>query len=97
MRRERPVDETGRGKEPSLAIGFQDEGISATECIEPETMRQLSEELTSTENRVAFARQGFNDAVAHYNTTRESFPGMIFAGAFPAAKSGTSLPVHTPG
>lgn len=39
-----------------------------------ENMMQLSEELTSTENRVAFARQGFNDAVMAYNTYRESFP-----------------------
>lgn len=45
-------------------------------------MRQLSEELTSTENRVAFARQAFNDAVMFYNTAREVFPSSIIAGAF---------------
>ena len=39
-------------------------------------MQQLSEELTSTENRVAFARQGFNDAVMSYNTYRQSFPNI---------------------
>ena len=39
-----------------------------------QNMQQLSEELTSTENRVAFARQGFNDAVMNYNTYRQSFP-----------------------
>src|SRR5262245_40604963 len=42
----------------------------------------LQEELTSTENKVAFARQAFNDAVMEYNTKRESFPDNIFAGAF---------------
>ncbi len=47
-----------------------------------ETMMQLSEELTSTENKVAFARQAFNDAVMAYNTDRESFPDMFVARAF---------------
>ena len=42
----------------------------------------LQEELTSTENKVAFARQAFNDAVMEYNTKRESFPDNLFAGAF---------------
>jgi LemA protein len=45
-------------------------------------MRQLSEELTSTENRVAFARQGYNDAVTQYNTARETFPSNLVAGSF---------------
>lgn len=44
-------------------------------------MMQLSEELTTTENRVAFSRQAFNDAVMAYNTARESFPAVLFAGA----------------
>jgi LemA protein len=43
---------------------------------------QLQEELTSTENKVAFARQAYNDAVMQYNTKRESFPDNIFAGMF---------------
>ena len=47
-----------------------------------QTMMQLSEELTSTENRVAFARQAFNDAVMVYNTAREVFPGNLVAGSF---------------
>ncbi|MAT94384.1 MAG: LemA family protein [Halioglobus sp.] len=47
-----------------------------------ENMMQLSEELTTTENRVAFARQGFNDAVMAYNTYRQSFPPVFFASAF---------------
>jgi LemA protein len=46
------------------------------------TMMQLSEELTSTENRVAFARQAFNDAVMGYNNAREMFPNSIVAGSF---------------
>jgi LemA protein len=45
-------------------------------------MMQLSEELTSTENRVAFARQAFNDAVMGYNNTRETFPNSMIAGMF---------------
>jgi LemA protein len=40
----------------------------------------LQEELTSTENKVAFARQAFNDSVMEYNTRRESFPDVVFAG-----------------
>jgi len=46
------------------------------------TMQQLSEELTTTENKVAFARQAFNDAVMLFNTYRQSFPPTIFAGLF---------------
>lgn len=46
------------------------------------TMMQLSEELTSTENKVAFARQGYNDSVMNYNNTREVFPNNFFAGMF---------------
>ncbi len=47
-----------------------------------ENMMQLSEELTSTENRVAFARQGYNDAVMNYNTAREVFPNNLIASVF---------------
>ena len=42
-------------------------------------MAQLSEEITSTENKVAFARQAYNDAVTTYNTYRQSFPPVLFA------------------
>lgn len=45
-------------------------------------MMQFQEELTSTENRVAFARQAFNDAVMNYNNTRENFPNNLVAGSF---------------
>lgn len=44
-----------------------------------QTMAQLAEELSSTENRVAFARQAFNDAVMLYNNKREMFPGSLLA------------------
>ena len=45
-------------------------------------MMQLSEELTTTENKVAFARQAFNDAVMGYNNKREVFPNSLVAGMF---------------
>ena len=47
-----------------------------------QNMLALQEELSSTENKVAFARQAYNDAVMDYNTKRESFPDTIFAGTF---------------
>jgi LemA protein len=47
-----------------------------------QTMMQLSEELTSTENKVAFARQAFNDQVMNYNNRREVFPSNLLAGTF---------------
>jgi LemA protein len=47
-----------------------------------QTMMQLMEELTSTENRVGFARQAYNDAVLEYNNAREVFPNNLVAGTF---------------
>jgi LemA protein len=47
-----------------------------------QNMLSLQEELTSTENKVSFARQAYNDAVTRYNTSREVFPAVVFAGAF---------------
>ncbi len=47
-----------------------------------QNMMQLSEELTSTENKVAFSRQAYNDAVTSYNNRRETFPGSLYAGIF---------------
>ena len=47
-----------------------------------QNMMQLTEELTSTENKISFARQAYNDSVMSYNTTRETFPNVIFAGTF---------------
>jgi LemA protein len=45
-------------------------------------MMQLTEELTSTENKIAFARQAYNDSVMQYNTSRETFPNVVLAGMF---------------
>jgi len=47
-----------------------------------QNMMQLTEELTSTENKIAFARQAYNDSVMEYNTSRETFPNVILAGMF---------------
>ena len=56
-----------------------------------ENMMQLTEELTSTENKVSFARQAFNDQVMEYNTYKQSFPQNIFAGMFGHAKDASLL------
>jgi len=56
-----------------------------------QNMMQLSEELTSTENKVAFARQAFNDAVTLYNTYRQTFPPVVFAGMFGHGQDATLL------
>ncbi|MFP4014241.1 MAG: LemA family protein [Chitinispirillaceae bacterium] len=47
-----------------------------------QNMMQLSEELTTTENKISFARQAYNDAVMFYNNMRETFPNIVFAGMF---------------
>jgi LemA protein len=47
-----------------------------------QNMMQLTEELTSTENKIAFSRQAYNDSVMMYNTAVESFPGNVVAGLF---------------
>jgi len=47
-----------------------------------QNMMQLTEELTSTENKISFARQAYNDSVMVYNTARETFPNVVFAGMF---------------
>ncbi len=47
-----------------------------------ENMMQLTEELTSTENKISFARQAYNDAVMFFNTARETFPNLLIAGPF---------------
>ena len=52
-----------------------------------QNMMQLTEELTSTENKISFARQAYNDAVTVYNTTRERFPTNILAGMFNFAEA----------
>ena len=52
-----------------------------------QNMMQLTEELTSTENKIAFARQAFNDAVTEYNIATEQFPSNILAGMFRFAQA----------
>ena len=52
-----------------------------------QNMMQLTEELTSTENKISFARQAYNDSVTSYNTSRESFPTNILAGMFNFAEA----------
>jgi LemA protein len=56
-----------------------------------QNMMQVSEELTSTENRVSFARQAFNDAVTEYNTYKQTFPPVIFAAMFGHANNASLL------
>ncbi|MQX53181.1 LemA family protein [Alcanivorax sediminis] len=59
-----------------------------------ETMSQLMEELTSTENRIGFARQAFNDAVMNYNTYREQFPQNFIGGLFGSFKEAQLLQIE---
>ncbi|MDG1139088.1 MAG: LemA family protein [Opitutales bacterium] len=56
-----------------------------------QNMANLQEELSSTENKVAFSRQAFNDAVTAYNTYRQTFPPVIFAGIFGHNQDATLL------
>ena len=56
-----------------------------------QNMMQLSEELTSTENRVAFARQAYNDQVTDYNTYKQTFPPVLLAGRFGHTADATLL------
>ena len=60
-----------------------------------QNMMQLSEELTSTENKVAFARQAYNDGVMYYNNKREVFPSSIIANMF-SFEPATSWEVESP-
>jgi LemA protein len=56
-----------------------------------QNMMQLSEELTTTENKVSFARQAFNDTVMAYNTYKQSFPAVFFAPKFGHAQDAVLL------
>ena len=56
-----------------------------------QNMQQLSEELSSTENKVSFARQAYNDAVMTYNTLKQSFPAALFAPLFGHAADASVL------
>ncbi|MFP3977916.1 LemA family protein [Marinobacter sp. KMM 10035] len=60
-----------------------------------ETIQQLMEELSSTENRVSFARQAYNDGVMNYNIFREQFPNNVIAGMF-AFKETSQLELESP-
>jgi LemA protein len=61
-----------------------------------ETIAQLMEELTTTENRIGFARQAFNDLVMDYNTYREQFPNNFIAGLFGSFKAASQLELQNP-
>ncbi len=56
-----------------------------------QNMMQLSEELTSTENKVSFSRQAFNDSVMAYNTFKQTFPPVFFAAMFGHAQDATLM------
>lgn len=56
-----------------------------------QNMMQLSEELTSTENKVSFSRQAFNDAVTGYNTYKQTFPPVLFAATFGHSENASLL------
>jgi LemA protein len=56
-----------------------------------QNMSNLQEELSSTENKVAFSRQAFNDSVTAYNTYKQTFPPVFFAGMFGHSQDGTLL------
>ncbi len=77
----------GMGKFFALAENYPD--LKANQ-----TMQQLMEELSSTENKVSFARQAFNDAVMFYNTYCDQFPNVIFARMF-AFQNATSFVVES--
>jgi len=59
-------------------------------------MGQLTEELTSTENKVAFARQAYNDAVTEYNSSREMFPAVLFAAGMGFGPAGLLEAIEAP-
>ena len=61
-----------------------------------QTMAELTEELSSTENRIGFARQAFNDAVMHYNTYREQFPNNLVSGLFGPFRAAELLEIDDP-
>ena len=61
-----------------------------------ENIRQLFEELTATENRVAFARQSFNDGVTAYNIFRKQFPAILVANRCGHTEDATLLEIENP-
>lgn len=93
--RAQAMGRVGRGPTEAAAVGLAETALSSAlggffavmenypDLKTGQNFLALQEELASTENRIAFARQAFNDAVALYNTRRESFPGVLIAGGFP--------------
>lgn len=93
--RAQAMGRVGRGPTEAASVGLAETTLSSAlggffavmenypDLTSGENFLALQEELASTENRIAFARQAFNDAVALYNTKRESFPGVLIAGGFP--------------
>ncbi len=79
----------------SLANFFAQSGKDA-KLNADESIRQLTEELTSTENRIGFARQAFNDAVMNYDTYREQFPNNIVANLLGNFHEAELLRIETP-
>lgn len=89
MLSQNPADAAQIGKlaqaESQLRSGLQSLSVvmeSYPDLKANTTMQQMMEELTSTENKISFARQAFNDSVMEYNTARQVFPSNIVAGLF---------------
>ncbi len=81
-----PDDVKGQAKAENFLTGALKQIFALSESYPNlkanENFMQLQEELTSTENKIAFARQHYNDTAAVYNTAREKFPNNTIAGAF---------------
>ncbi len=83
-------DDGGKIKQLSQAEGLLNKALANFYAVSEnypdikasQTMQQLMEELTSTENKVGFSRQAYNDAVMYYHTYREQFPNNFIAGFF---------------
>jgi LemA protein len=71
--------------------GFQLKMEAYPELKASENMMQLSEEMTSTENRIASARQGYNDLVLKFNEYKQQFPTVILAGMFGFSEDAMNL------
>ena len=90
-----PQAHGGRSPPPRASSPARSRGLLAVAEAYPDlkanqTMASLMEELSSTENRIGFARQAYNDAVMAYNNARETFPGVLVAGRLPRPRSRSS-------
>jgi LemA protein len=82
------------GAEGKLAVALMNFNMvmeDYPDVMASQNMMQLSEELTSTENKISFARQAFNDQVMAYNTYKQSFPPVFFTPLFGHAQDATFL------